>query len=161
MKKDGGQCRYLWGSGKPSPQPGVSERMMIMMIIMMVKKKMKVVLILTKVPEGGIGCHSCGRVPLKTAPDEVGEERILAPWPRKYLKNIKIFKTQAGRSLAGWYDGPSMVMLITKCFHLWGRSEVPASLEVPLVFPSLTWEEDVWLGFGPKLANCDFYSNKR
>ena len=88
---------YLWGSGKPSPQPGVSERMMIMMV----KKKTKVVLILTKVPEGGIGCHSCGRVPLKTAPDEVGEERILAPWPKKYLKNIKIFKTQAGRSLAG------------------------------------------------------------
>ena len=87
MKKEGGQCRYLWGSGKPSPQPGVSERMMIMMIIMMVKKKMKVVLILTKVPEGGIGCHSCGRVPLKTAPDEVGEERILAPWPRKYFSS--------------------------------------------------------------------------
>ena len=30
-------------------------------------------------PKGGIGCHSGGRVPLKTPSDEVSEEGVLAP----------------------------------------------------------------------------------
>ena len=73
MKKEGGQCRYLWGSGKPSPQPrvsvgGIGED----------QEREQHWLKKSKLPESGVGGHSRGGVPFKTPSDEVGEQGVLA-----------------------------------------------------------------------------------